>query len=345
MTIVKSILYLSDSERLSTMEDAAGWNLVEAILRRKRERKQIAKWNGYDIRNAYRVYWTVTDMNTGKSSMSKKNTEETSDYAGDSPILDITPLPSDYSLTGPDSPLISAAMKSMSRRDRIPPNVPLPSVRRLPGYLRYLQSLERAGREVVSCTHIADELSLVSTQVRKDLAITGIVGKPKVGYLVGELIEAIEDFLGWNNTSDAFLVGAGSLGSALLGYEGFADYGLNLVAGFDVDPRKVGTTIHDKPIFSVERLVELSQRMHVHIGVLTTPPNVAQEAANCMVRSGFRAIWNYTVVQLNVPSNIVVEDVKLTSSFAVLSSRLAELLHRERKLNTALLGDLASGNE
>ena len=117
---------------------------------------------------------------------------------------------------------------------------PLPSVRRLPTYLRLLNELQARGRDVVSCTHIADELGLVSVQVRKDLAVTGIVGKPKVGYQIPELIVAIETFLGWNNTKDAFLVGAGSLGAALLGYEGFKDFNLNVLAGFDVD----STTYH-----------------------------------------------------------------------------------------------------
>jgi redox-sensing transcriptional repressor len=206
---------------------------------------------------------------------------------------------------------------------------PLPSVRRLPAYLRFLQLLRARGRDVVSCTHIGEELGLLSTQVRKDLAVTGIVGKPKVGYNIPELINAIEDFLGWNNTSDAFLVGAGSLGSALLGYGGFKEYGLNIVAGFDINPAKVGTTIHDREIFPLEKFHELAMRMHVLIGILAVPASAAQDAANLMVLSGIRAIWNYTPVQLEVPDTVVVEDVKLAASLAVLSSRLAERLRRQ----------------
>jgi len=203
---------------------------------------------------------------------------------------------------------------------------PLPSVRRLPAYLRFLQTLKARDRVVVSCTHIADELGLVSTQVRKDLAVTGIVGKPKVGYNVPALIDAIEEFLGWKNTSDAFVVGAGCLGSALMGYEGFKDHGLNLVAGFDVDPAKIGTPVHGKEIFPLEKLHDLALRMHVLIGVLTVPAAVAQDTANFLVLSGIRAIWNYTPVQLEVPPSVIVEDVKLSASLAVLSSRLAEVL-------------------
>lgn len=206
---------------------------------------------------------------------------------------------------------------------------PLPSVRRLPTYLRFLQTLKARGRDVVSCTHIAEALGLVSIQVRKDLAITGIVGKPKVGYHVAELIGSIEEFLGWKNTTDAFLVGAGSLGSALLGYDGFKEFGLNLVAAFDNNPAKVGTQIHGREVFALERMHDLALRMHVLIGVLTVPAAAAQDVANYMVLSGIRAIWNYTPVSLEVPETIVVEDVKLSASLAVLSSRLTEILRGE----------------
>lgn len=206
---------------------------------------------------------------------------------------------------------------------------PLPSVRRLPTYLRFLYELRARGRDVVSCTHIADDLGLVSVQVRKDLAVTGIIGRPKVGYQVSELIAAIEKFLGWNNTRDAFLVGAGSLGAALLGYEGFAEFNLNVLAGFDINPEKIGKQIHGKDIFALDKLPNLVKRMHVLIGILTVPAAAAQQAADLMVRSGIRAIWNYTPVRLHVPEIVIVEDVKLAASLAVLSSRLAESLRRQ----------------
>jgi redox-sensing transcriptional repressor len=192
-----------------------------------------------------------------------------------------------------------------------------------------LQSLRTGGRDVVSCTHIGKELGLVSTQVRKDLAVTGIVGKPKVGYNIPALISAIEEFLGWKSAQDAFLVGVGSLGRALLGYQGFQEYGLRLVAGFDVDPMKVGSEVHGKQVFALEELSEQALRKHVRIGVLTVPAAAAQYAAKLMVEAGIRAIWNYTPVTLEVPAKVIVEDVKLSASLAVLSSRLAELLKRE----------------
>ena len=211
--------------------------------------------------------------------------------------------------------------------------VSLPTVRRLPAYLRLLYSLQSRGRDVVSCTHIADELGLVSIQVRKDLAAIGVVGKPKIGYQLPALITAIRDFLGQNNTRDAFLAGAGCLGGALLGYDGFKEYGLNLVAGFDVNPAKIGTQIHGREIFSLQKLPDLAERLHVLIGILTVPAEAAQDVANLMVLSGMRAIWNYTPVKLEVPDIVIVEDVKLAASLAVLSSRLAMSLRKSPVLN------------
>lgn len=207
---------------------------------------------------------------------------------------------------------------------------PIPSVRRLPLYLRLLRELRAEGREAVSCTQISESLDQGTVQVRKDLAITGIVGRPKVGYQIPELIDAIETFLGWKNTRDAFLVGAGSLGHALLGYEGFNDNGLNIVAAFDADPAKIGTRIHDKEVLAWDTFHDLAQRMHILIGVLTVPADVAQEVTNAMVLAGVRAIWNYTPAKLEVPPSIVVEDVRLSSSLAMLSSRLTRLLESQR---------------
>jgi redox-sensing transcriptional repressor len=98
-----------------------------------------------------------------------------------------------------------------------PPSIPQPSLRRLPQYHHYLKDLEAKGISRVSCSIIGLDLGLVPVQVRKDLQYTGIIGKPKTGYWVSELILDIETFLGWNNINEAFLVGAGNLGTALLG--------------------------------------------------------------------------------------------------------------------------------
>ena len=108
-----------------------------------------------------------------------------------------------------------------------------PSIRRLPSYLHIIRQAQSDGLEYISGTVIANELVLEPIQVRKDLAITGIIGKPKRGYPVGELITAIEHFLGWDSAKNAILIGAGNLGTALTGYQEFKNHGLNFVAAFD----------------------------------------------------------------------------------------------------------------
>ncbi|MCC8179786.1 MAG: redox-sensing transcriptional repressor Rex, partial [Planctomycetes bacterium] len=133
---------------------------------------------------------------------------------------------------------------------------PHPSIRRLPAYLRLLRQLRVDGSEKVSCTTIARELNLDSTQVRKDLALTGITGRPRIGYDLSPLIEAIESFLGWDKKSDAFLVGSGSLGRALIGYENFTTCGLNIVAAFDVAEEKIGSEIFGRKVYHLSQMPE-----------------------------------------------------------------------------------------
>lgn len=196
---------------------------------------------------------------------------------------------------------------------------PAPSIRRLPAYLRLLRQLKMEGAQKISCTRIARELDLDSTQVRKDLALTGITGRPRIGYELSPLVDAIEGFLGWNSVTDAFLVGSGSLGHALVGYENFQNCGMNIVAAFDVDAHKIGESIHGRKIHHLDEMPVLARQMNVVLGVLTVPAGAAQAAADVMVASGIEGIWNFTPAKLDVPDTILLENVELVSSLAVLS--------------------------
>ncbi len=200
---------------------------------------------------------------------------------------------------------------------------PHPSIRRLPSYLRLLRRLVLDGAQKVSCTRIARELDLDSTQVRKDLALTGITGRPRVGYDLAPLVQAIEQFLGWNRASDAFLIGAGSLGKALIGYDNFRSCGLNIVAAFDVSEDKIGHDIFGRKVRRLAELPSLAKEKGVRLGVLTVPGSSAQAAADVMVAGGIRGIWNFAPVKLELPREVLVENVELVSSFAVLSVGIA----------------------
>jgi len=200
--------------------------------------------------------------------------------------------------------------------------IPLPTIRRLPLYASILFNARDGKQTTISSSYIAKELGLEPIQVRKDLAGIGITGQPRIGFPVVELIEAIEKFLGWDNTSDAFIVGAGNLGAALAGYPGFKKHGLNVVALFDCDYSKIGSKIHDKEVFDIERMGHLTERLGVSIGILAVPAEVAQAITNLMVDAGIKAIWNFTPTKLLVPNGIIVERVDLAASLAVLSSKL-----------------------
>jgi redox-sensing transcriptional repressor len=175
----------------------------------------------------------------------------------------------------------------------------------------------------VSCSTIGRDLNLVPVQVRKDLQYTGIVGKPKTGYSVPELILAIESFLGWNNVNEAFLAGAGNLGTALLGHERFSRFGLQIVAAFDTDPRKIGQWIHGKAVLPLDKLSDLAKRMSIHLGIITAPAEEAQSVADEMVKGGILAIWNFAPVRLKLPAGTIVHNEDLYSSLASLSWKLA----------------------
>jgi len=219
------------------------------------------------------------------------------------------------------------------------PSIPQASLRRLPQYHHYLIELEATGVRQVSCSMIGRDLNLVPVQVRKDLQYTGIVGKPKTGYAIRELIEAIESFLGWNNVNEAFLVGAGNLGTALLGHERFSRFGLRIISAFDTDPSKIGTRLYDKAVLPLDRLAELAPRMGIHLGIITTPAEAAQHVADEMVKAGILAIWNFTPCRLRVPAHIFVHNEDLYSSLASLSWKLARRFRASSAVDSAVLAE------
>ncbi len=203
---------------------------------------------------------------------------------------------------------------------------PEPTLRRLPLYYRLLKLLRETGRTGISCTTIGKELKFDPTQVRKDIELTGTVGRPKVGYDINELICAIERFLGWDHTTEAFLVGAGSLGEALLGYPGFSECGLNIVAAFDVDPNKCQRVIHGKHVRHISKLAGLMRRMRVRFGIITVPASEAQQAADLLVEGGVLAIWNFAPAKIRVPERVIVTNEDLYCSLAVLSQKMTRKL-------------------
>jgi redox-sensing transcriptional repressor len=197
-----------------------------------------------------------------------------------------------------------------------------PTLKRLPAYLYFLEKIREQGIINISAPVIGRELKCDPTQVVKDLSVTGIKGKPRVGYNTYELIHALEDFLGFNRTSEAFLIGAGNLGSALMAYQEHQSLGLKIIAAFDVDEKKIGTHVGGIHILEYNKLFSLSNRLDVKIAILTTPNNAAQEVAEDLVNCGIKAIWNFTAANLLLPHDIIVQNTSMSSYAAVLLSRL-----------------------
>jgi redox-sensing transcriptional repressor len=178
------------------------------------------------------------------------------------------------------------------------------------------------GIRQVSCSELARKLGLDPTQVRKDIEMTGIVGKPRVGYGLVELASWIENFLGWNRPKEAVLVGAGSLGRALLGYKEFHTHGMEIIAVFDIDARVVGQHIHGRTVEPLSQLRRFVQRTQTPLGLIATPAEAAQSAADLLVAGGIRAIWNFAPTHIAVPEPVILQNEDLYHSLASLSFKL-----------------------
>jgi redox-sensing transcriptional repressor len=200
--------------------------------------------------------------------------------------------------------------------------VPEPTLRRLPWYLSNIKLLKQKGEQYVSSTQISKEINIDASQIAKDLSYVNISGRTRVGYDVDTLIDVLEDFLGFTNIHRAFLFGVGSLGGALLGDSGLSHFGLEIVAAFDVNPQKVGTSINGIPIFHSDDFLQKMATYKVNIGVLTVPIEIAQQITDTMVAGGIKAVWNFTPFRIRVPGNIVVQNTSLYAHLAVMFNRL-----------------------
>jgi redox-sensing transcriptional repressor len=194
-------------------------------------------------------------------------------------------------------------------------------LKRLPGYLAYLKSIPEGASAYISATALANALGMGEVQVRKDLAMVCDEGRPKIGYPRSVLIDDIEQFLGYDNTTDAVLIGAGKLGQALLGYSGFAAYGLNILAAFDVAPQ-ADQTEDGKPIYHISHLESFCRTHKVLMGIITVPGEHAQNVCDQLIACGIKGIWTFAPTHLEVPPNILVQHENMATSLAVLSMHL-----------------------
>ena len=194
---------------------------------------------------------------------------------------------------------------------------------RLPLYLRFLQEEMDKGKSYISSSVIAHNISVSSVLVRKDLeVVSSVAGIPRRGFGIARLIADMEKFLGYDNRSDVVVVGAGGLGKAFLGYEGFKNNGLSVVAAFDVDERLIGSTVAGKPVYSMKDFDEFVSSRKIRIGIIAVPKTAAQETLDKMVAAGIKAVWNFAPATLSAPKGVVLKTEDLAANLAILSGRL-----------------------
>ena len=202
-------------------------------------------------------------------------------------------------------------------------NVPEPALRRLPWYLSYIKLLKKKGQTHVSSTQIAKKINVSSTQIAKDLSYVKVSGKTRVGYEIKVLIDVLEQFLGFTSQHRAVVLGVGSLGGALLSDSGLEQFGLKIIAGFDVSDGIIGCKINDIPVYNIENFAEHNKAIDADIAILTVPPDNAQEVADFAIKNGVRAIWNFTPFRIRVPEHIVLQNTSLYAHLAVMFNRLS----------------------
>lgn len=205
------------------------------------------------------------------------------------------------------------------------PQLPEPSLRRLPWYLAYVSMLRKQHVDTVSSTGIATHVGVDASQIAKDLSLLDIRGKTRIGYEVPVLEAALREFLGFDRLHNAVIVGVGSLGAALMRDRGLHRYGLNVVAGFDVDPDIVGQDNTGVRVYHIDRMARVVRDLDVNIAAITVPVGSAQEAADACIRAGIGAIWNFTPWRIQVPEGVVVQNTSIYAHLALIYNRLANV--------------------
>lgn len=200
--------------------------------------------------------------------------------------------------------------------------IPEPALRRLPWYLAYVSLLRERKVEYVSSTQISRELKVDASQIAKDLSFLDIKGKTRIGYEVALLEHKLEEFLGFRRQHRAVIVGVGSLGGALMQDSGLSSYGLDIVAGFDVNPAIIGEFCHGLPVYNVSELKERCRDLHAGIGIVTVPVEHAQSTADRLIEAGVKAIWNFTPYRICVPDGIVISNTSIYAHLAVMYNRM-----------------------
>ncbi|WP_422487104.1 redox-sensing transcriptional repressor Rex [Gudongella sp. DL1XJH-153] len=197
--------------------------------------------------------------------------------------------------------------------------VSLTVIRRLPKYHRYLSDLMDKGISRISSQELSVLTGFTASQIRQDLNNFGGFGQQGYGYNVEDLQRELGKILGLDQRYNAVIVGAGNLGQAIANYRGFEDAGFKVLAMFDRNPRVIGLKIRDIEIKDMEHIEDFIKKNNVEIGIITTPKDSAQEVADIYVKAGVKGVWNFAPADINVPEDMILENVRLNESLFILS--------------------------
>lgn len=191
-------------------------------------------------------------------------------------------------------------------------------IRRLPRYYRCLEDLERIKISRTSSQELSELTGFTASQIRQDLNNFGGFGQQGYGYNVKELKQHLEKILGLEEKYNGCLVGAGHLGRAIINYKDFHLDNFHMKAIFDSDKSLYGTKINNYEVFPADEMTEIIKKKNIEIAMLTVPKASAQDVTDILVKAGIKSIWNFTTQDLNVPKDIIIEDVSLKDSLFVL---------------------------
>lgn len=203
--------------------------------------------------------------------------------------------------------------------------LPEPTLRRLPWYLAYVEILRNKNIRHVSSTTISKALSVDASQIAKDLSFLGVKGRTRIGYEVDSLARALNDFLGFSRIHKAYVIGVGSLGKALIRDCGLQNYGLEIVAGFDIRTDIIERTDLGVPIHHIDDIYKEMQSNPADIAILTVPSEAAQDSADIAVGAGIKGIWNFTPYRVKVAEGVVMANTSIYAHLALIYTRLQGL--------------------
>ncbi len=203
------------------------------------------------------------------------------------------------------------------------PAIPRPTAARVSLYLRELEVRLDRGQITVRSRELGDSLGFTDAQIRKDLRLLGLSGHPGVGYGIRDLLGRLRRLCGTDHECPVAIVGAGNIGRALLSYGRFETEGFRIAAVFDADEAKVGERLGRSTVRSMSELRDRVQRLGIRIGIVATPPESAQEAAERLVEAGVDGILNFAPRRLELPTGISVTEVDLSMSLVNLSLQIA----------------------